>query len=1051
MKRLILLCMAPMVAHAQQNLTVYSGQPVASVQLIAGEGELPDDDLQPLLRATQNEPLRPGDVQLDVATLYRVGEFAAVEAEIDEWFVIDAETGEPIEAVQLRYVVYPAARIERVRVQGVDRLTTRDIVYAARIGEGDVFYPKLDTERVQERVRSWMVGAGFPQANVSLKTIKADDDPFSLEIVLTVDEGNARLLNDLTIVGLPDDLSLCAAKRWMRQAGLRRRKPISEAALTRARYTLRQHMANLGNGRLDNLVGPKTADLLCLSSGTGGWAEARVRVRTEPYGADLNVNIDVQAGRRLVLQTSGISETQARDALGIDARLRLTGGFIAEAPDKIEQALERDGFRDAVATVDRRIQSDNQVLDIVVQRGPRYRRGRIRFEGNDALRDNQLRTVLYQASPDVLRQRRLTDPELAKALNAAEQVMRSVGYELATITPRPVVTRRRLPRLPFRIGQLHHPFTRWIDVTIDVVQGPLTTLTRLEVIDAAPDVDMSSVRTIVDRLQGGPWSPQALRSLSLHIVELHRRAGYLNAEARVVSTNTDDTSVHSRLLVKAGPLVLLRSFATRGNRRVSSGFLRQHVGPEVGRPLTTETLEQIRERLYDLGMFSSLELSLIGDGPARDLIVNLRERPRHTVEGGVGVATDQGVRVLGRWTVRNLAGAADRADTNVLIGLPFSNRLRSLDEPEYRLSTTYTTPLSRSSDLALALIVQEETQERNWRIQSRGASARWVMRPRKQTQLQAGAAMRVRRLLDADPGAVLVNDVWNNKAMTQDGTEPQPDRSLSTRFRAVDELTLVWVEDHRDNPLQPTRGVLWNSRVEFSPNLVQPSYARDLRVPMLTAEARLAAIVPLGPARLHINAEGGHQRVLHIGPVPSFTLADDTTIGPAVPVEDRYRLGGTASLRGFRREGVGPKDLAPPLALDWSDKLKPLIDWGNPQARDVATGGDTYGLGSVDLLIPLPSLGLSDWDGYELALFADVGQTWFVDPNTPVNSLDEDVPFLRWSTGVGLRVVTPVGPLQADLALNPQATFSKGARQALLRERWEEARLRMHLSLGTLF
>ncbi len=118
--------------------------------------------------------------------------------------------------------------------------------------------------------------------------------------------------------------------------------------------------------------------------------------------------------------------------------------------------------------------------------------------------------------------------------------------------------------------------------------------------------------------------------------------------------------------------------------------------------------------------------------------------------------------------------------------------------------------------------------------------------------------------------------------------------------------------------------------------------------------------------------------------------------------------------------------------------------------RWVPTGGDTYARVAADLLVPLPALGLSDWEGYAVSVFVDAGQVFFIDGQTTVSSmLEPDAPMVRVGTGVGLRVATPVGPLQADLAFNPQAI--RQGPDGLLRGEWEEPVARLHLSLGTLF
>jgi outer membrane protein assembly factor BamA len=172
-----------------------------------------------------------------------------------------------------------------------------------------------------------------------------------------------------------------------------------------------------------------------------------------------------------------------------------------------------------------------------------------------------------------------------------------------------------------------------------------------------------------------------------------------------------------------------------------------------------------------------------------------------------------------------------------------------------------------------------------------------------------------------------------------------------------------------------------------------------------------------------------------------------------VPLEDRFRLGGTGSLRGFVRDAVGPQNVTPALQVDWPNGIGPAIDYAlrdNPE-RWTPTGGDTNAVGTLELLVPLPALGLTSWEGYAGEIFGDVGNAWLLDPDAEAASEREDVPLLRWGAGVGARVDTPIGPLQLDIAINPQVWFAEGERRVLLVEQWREPPARAHLTLGALW
>lgn len=1039
----LLLFFAPAHAQDDDDPTWYAGRMIASVELVAGAGALRDEDLRPLLRATEDKPLDPATLQLDLRTLFRVTPLSAVEAEVEPWPVYDPRIEELTLGVKVRYVIYRAPTVAGVRVQGDSTLRRRRILTAARLAEGDPFEPDQDADAVEARLERFLNAEGYPEAQVEVETFSKDPaDPLALEVWIRIDAGPPRLLEKLQIRGVPQELSERRVRRWARKAGLReprswpfRARPVAEDALTRARYQIRQKLARIGAGQtLETVVTSRGAQWLTEQGllPRGGWVEANVRVESRDVNeGNLSVEIDIDAGKRLVLDARGMRTSEARDALGVDERLRLTRGFMEQAEDLIEHHLEQRGYPLAEATVRFDEGAKTRTLRVDVEPGKRHRRRPIRFTGNEALSETQLRTVMNQASPDIIRRRRLTRPALERGLQAIRDIYRSVGHEEVRFS---YGDPRLQPRFP---GLSLDRSRRWLIQEVKINEGPRTTLEELEIRGAADAVDLSHLEPTLNKLRGGPHSPQALQGLANQIVETHREEGFLDARAEIESASTGERTYRARITIRPEEQVLLRSFAVRGNRRVSSRYLRRTLAPPVGRPLDTRTLDDLRQRLYDLGMFGGVELTLAGDEVTRDLIVDLRERERHTVEAGFGLASDQGVRALGRWTVRNLLGSADKIDTNALVGLRVGASGQGLifRAPEYRLGSMYTVPLSREFQFALNLVGQEEIQERNWRLLRRAVGVQWSYQPRRTTLLQLRTRLEHRRLNGADPGALLKADVWADPSLRLPSTP-----SVDTRGRLVDQIEFIWLDDHRDNPLQPTRGVLGSTRLAFSPQLLQPRYAQHLRVPLVSAEARAAAVVPLGPLSLRLNAEGGHQRVLNLGNIASFSV-DGQPVPLPVPVEERYRLGGTASLRGFRRDGVGPHQQVRQLDLAWPDALGPTVanTLRTDDSRWVPTGGDTFARATADLLIPLPVLGLADWEGYDLAVFIDIGQTWFSIPSaaTPPRG---DAPWIRGAGGVGLRVLTPVGPLQTDLAFNPQP-----------QREWYEPIARLHLSLGTLF
>lgn len=1065
----ILVCPAWADPEAGGGATWWHNLPVADVQLTAPEGGLPEENLEILLRAREGRPLRPHQVRLDLATLYRVGSFASVEADVQPFPVFDAQ-GEPQAGVLLSYVVYPAPIVARVSVLRNRAFSSRELLDAAGLATGQVYYEELDAEFVSTRVTDWLRRRGYPRAEVTLRA--TEPSPGRIHIVIDVEEGEPDVVEHLAFGGDYAKAGVTEAqlRRWVRHVGVAEGKPLAIEDVSTAQDTLREKLGAVKGG--------------LLSPGRG-YIAARVTPAVLPGTAGPHVTFTIEPGPRLELEVFGLGtwpKRKAREALGIDHRLRLTGGFLDRAPDLLESYLQERGWltADAKVEIDDSELPDRRVLTVEAQLGSRHTIGDVPdlefldFEfaftdGPSELEEERLKrdlqAVFDQASPDVLRQDFYTDAEMEIGRAASEQYFMGQGYLSASLTVDEPEIRAR-PTL----GNL----VRWVvgaprhmRVTprVSVTRGPITTLGDLRVSGAAGGLQLDWLQEAIDAQIGAPFSPQAIEQLSRRVLEAHRAQGYLEAESRITHQPALDGSRSSVITVEPGPRILLRSIVTRGRRLTRREVIVRTVDLRAGQPIrasatpdatrpTQRNLEQVRADLYELGIFRTVTMDLIGDEAARDLVVTVNERPRYAFELGGGASTDQGVRTFLRMTRRNLFGLAHQLQLLGQIGLDYGsdnvgNLLPDVTKPEWRAAASYTAPRFPGANqrLTLDLILRDRRQERTWRIDRSGGggSLRTSFGRRDHTELQIGTRLEFRQLNQFDEAAILPGEAW---------TAFDPDDPDGARWRVQEAVTALVLHDLRDDPLRPSKGALLSLNSEWAPGL---PWRDQPRTAFLKSEARVSGYVPLGGFTLKLAGGGGTILPLFPG-VP--------------PLEDRFRLGGTGSLRGFVRDGVGPHNIATRVAVDWPPGIGPVIDYtsrSDPE-RWVPTGGDTVADGTFELLMPLPELGFTSWEGYAAAIFLDVGNVWLLETDPDSDPLDDDLeptsnqaiyqtilPFLRVGTGAGMRIDTPVGPLQLDLALNPQVLLLKDDpnqrfdRYDLLVRGWEEPAWRFHLTLGSLF
>jgi outer membrane protein insertion porin family len=173
--------------------------------------------------------------------------------------------------------------------------------------------------------------------------------------------------------------------------------------------------------------------------------------------------------------------------------------------------------------------------------------------------------------------------------------------------------------------------------------------------------------------------------------------------------------------------------------------------------------------------------------------------------------------------------------------------------------------------------------------------------------------------------------------------------------------------DRRDDPFAPRSGTIDTMRVKYAPTAL----GSDIRFVSLIGKH--AQYIPLTEALTFVYALRG-----------AWALPLDGKF--SMPIRDRYFIGGRTTVRGFQENSVAP------LGAD-----------GSP------IGGDIMLNGNLELRFPLIF-------GFGAAIFLDSGGSFLRNECTQqvCNFSELDWPNFRNSAGLGLRYLTPVGPISLE-------------------------------------
>jgi translocation and assembly module TamA len=528
-----------------------------------------------------------------------------------------------------------------------------------------------------------------------------------------------------------------------------------------------------------------------------------------------------------------------------------------------------------------------------------------------------------------------------------------------------------------------------LEVTID--EGQVTKVGTFEVrgLEALPAADREAALLKMPLKVGAPFEESDWDSAKSGIVpRLHDR-GY--AKATVEGEVLVDVKTHlAAVTIVVHPGVRYHFGAidvkTAPQAQVPAVFVWEQARLAIheGALYSDEALEEAQRRIFGMGVFGSVTVT-VGTADATDVlpvVVTVREAPFRTLRLGVGVVLDQiheEARLIGDWTHRNFLGGTRKLTIHAEAGwafLPNIYAVASNDEsepsrngPVADLGATFEQPrlgghpsLKQQSSIDLSRTIQESYDNLGGR-------------------LAAGVVWQPRARVSIFPAYHLEVDYLNGSPINSAATAPLTLGCQTTTGSCV--VVLSYLEevvtwDHRDKPLEPRNGFYASMSLQEGGGPLQGDFGYFRVLPDLRAYVSF----------LDDNALTFAVR-LQVGELWAISGESAVVI--------RFYGGGANSMRGFSERRLSPLLEAP---IPGTAPPAP----GNPQPTEtVPIGGNGMFTGSFEARY-------SVLENVRVATFLDVGQV-----TTGLFGVS-DLPGVLWAVGVGVRYLTPIGPIRLDLA-----------------------------------
>lgn len=979
------------IAAVQDSKLQAAPEPMADAPMVAEvELELPPgtdtEGLASLVSVQPGRALSPRELRRSIEQLWRSGRFSMVE-------VRAFPTGDG--ALRIVFRLTPVPVVVGAAVEGNRALGDEAILEAAgfRSGGRDVALDGL--EEAAERVRRLYASKGFESAQV---TATAQQVATGVELLLRVVEGPATLIRSVELEGV-DGIPVAGLREALgvRPLTVLDRQRL-DAGLERLRRRL--HAEGYRSARVDRPIEERVEGMLHL----------RVPVHPGPLWEFRFIGNQLVSDEVL----GGAIDRLVEDPESEDA--------VSQAVERLEGLYRARGFvaADVGASISRAPDGSRALLTFHIHEDLPWRLRSLEFRGRYALSDAELRTTLAA----ILRSRsqrgsaelpRLQDPlnlegrveeaSQPPPLPDASEVWSEEAWREAADQLTQLYRGRGYlsARVMLEAAELDYE-ARTVAVRFAVTEGPLTRLEFLSV-DGLPE-GMALPKGMPR--QGAPFTPaigeRGRETLDAALAKL----GYVFArvEGRA-GLSEDGTRASLTYEVTPGPLVRVGNLLIQGLVRSDPELVRGQVSLQEGAPLDPDQLRVTQRNLLSLGHFRQVAVRPVAPEvrePVKDVLVEVRERPRAEGRLGLGYFLAEGPRVTSEVDFPNLFQSGFTFQSRLranYVALSLVDSLRELQGLD-----------ALGGQLGLSLVSPRVATPAG-RFGTRvDAVAERVFRPAFTFNRLAGVlgAELVRGWFSVvAQGELEIDDVdtlGSNDLLRllESSVDPERARFPNGRF-ALWATRLTATADFRDDPANTRSGALLSMSGELMDDFFAFFRSADGReeegtLRSLKLSANLTGYVPLGSkVVLAASLRGGHTVLLS---------PDSETIAPR-----RFFLGGWASMRGFREDGVLPADLrseyraqrnacralANPAGCTAAARL---LESGNDLRSE---GGNQFVLGKLELRVPLVS-------ELELGLFAEAGNLWLNAPS------DWSELQLRYVTGAGLRLRTPVGPVAFDVGLN---------------------------------
>lgn len=783
----------------------------------------------------------------------------------------------------------------------------------------------------------------------------------------------------------------------------------------------------------------------------GYFKDVKVDVSEGPSGVTLTYQVVERptVEKIVIMGNEKIKTADLEEKLGLKLHSVLDQQAVQEGIQNLKSHYREQGFYFAEVESTLKELVGNQVgLELRIKEGDKLKIAKIQFQGNRVFPEQKLKGVIQTKEKGMISS--ILGKDLYRDVLVRDDMMRlQIFYQDNGF-------------IDIQVGepilQINKEAQK-VSMTIPLKEGPQYKIGKVTV-KGDEVYTQDELSNELKCYKGTTFSRSLLREDMQHLSELYGQRGFAFANVEpLTEVNEASRKIDINFEIDKGQKIYVGQISIQGNTKTKDKVVRRELPLKEGELYNSEYLKNSEERLKQTGYFEEVKVETQrrpGENGLVDLEVKLTEKPTGNITFGGGFSTS--ASILGQVGVEqnNLFGTGLKANLNGQLGGRRSRVVLGVTQP-------YFMDLPISAGLSLYDRFSEFPSFETNRMGSEANVGKHLFElvnanlglKLENVGLDQIDKYEIPKIKIGSNGIADLKRTIDKKTEEEHFFQKHTSRSILPKDQdknsSTSSMTASLSRSTLDNFIFPNQGSRINLSGELAGGLGSNSfYKGELEMSQFIP---LAFMYPIFPSslwqKLTLRLRGNFGMGGGLGNT-GFGLGKKND---GLPLYERFFLGGDNNLRGYDFEDVGPKVRIERFHCADLEKTSEGLKKGkdNPCRQynlipeiisGDAIGGDYSALLGAEVYFPIP-LTLPYVKAMRGLGFFDMGDVFAKGDAKDFFNIFS----YRKSMGVGARVLTPMGPVRADVAYR----LDEGKKRDDQDQEGKGGRIKFHFGFGNSF